>query len=133
MDGKTIIKIFNIMEEIYWITRLGIIHDIVEVLMVLFLVFCLFSGFVLLLIGFDNSELVGVRRVFKVTIVPAILLVISYIVIPSKQDALAIYGIGGTIDYIKSNSEIKQLPNKIIKALEVWSQNYNDKNVDKNE
>ena len=121
------------MEEIYWITRLGIIHDIVEVLMVLFLVFCLFSGFVLLLIGFDNSELVGVRRVFKVTIVPAILLVISYIVIPSKQDALAIYGIGGTIDYIKSNSEIKQLPNKIIKALEVWSQNYNDKNVDKNE
>jgi hypothetical protein len=121
------------MEEIYWITRLGIMHDLVEVLMVLFLIACLFSGIVLLLIGFDNEELTGVRRIFKVSIIPTILLVISYIAIPSKEDALAIYGIGGTIDYIKSNSEIKQLPNKIIKALDVWSQNYNNQNIDKNE
>lgn len=121
------------MEEIYWITRLGIIHDLVEVLMVLFLIVCLISGIVLLLVGFNSSELVGVKRVFKVSIIPTILLVISYIAIPSKEDALAIYGIGGTIDYIKSNSEIKQLPNKIIKALDIWSQNYSNQNIDKNE
>lgn len=121
------------MEEIYWITRLGIMHNLVEVLMVLFLVACVFSGIVLLLIGFDNEELIGVKRIFKVSIIPTILLVISYIAIPSKEDALAIYGIGGTIDYVKSNSEIKQLPNKIIKALDVWSQNYNNQNIDKNE
>lgn len=121
------------MEEIYWITRLGIIHDLVQGLMVLFLITCLFSGLVLLLIGFNNEDLIGIKRIFKVSIVPTILLVISYIAIPSKEDALAIYGIGGTIDYIKSNSEIKQLPNKIIKALDAWSQNYNNQNVDKNE
>lgn len=121
------------MEEIYWITRLGIIHDLVEVLMVLFLVACVFSGIVLLLIGFDNEELIGVKRIFKVSIIPTILLVISYIAIPSKEDALAIYGIGGTIDYVKSNSEIKQLPSKIIKVLDVWSQNYSNQNIDKNE
>lgn len=121
------------MEEIYWITRLGSMHDLVEFLMVLFLIACLVSGIVLLLIGFDDEEFFGVKRIFKVSIIPTILLVISYIAIPSKEDALAIYGIGGTIDYVKSNSEIKQLPNKIIKALDVWSQNYNNQNIDKNE
>ena len=35
-----------------------------------------------------------------------------------KNDALLIYGVGGTIDYVKSNKTAKQLPDKCIKALD---------------
>ena len=38
--------------------------------------------------------------------------------IPMKNDALLIYGVGCTIDYIKSNDKAKQLPDKCIKALD---------------
>ena len=35
-----------------------------------------------------------------------------------KNDALLIYGVGCTIDYIKSNDKAKQLSDKCIKALD---------------
>ena len=38
--------------------------------------------------------------------------------IPTTNQALLIYGVGGTIDYIKSNDTAKQLPDKCIKALD---------------
>ena len=31
-----------------------------------------------------------------------------------------IWGVGGTIDYVKSNDTAKQLPDKCIKALDEW-------------
>ena len=34
-----------------------------------------------------------------------------------------IYGIGGTIDYVKSNETAKQLPDKYIKALDKLAEN----------
>ena len=42
------------------------------------------------------------------------------------NEALMIYGIGGTIDYIKSNETAKQLPDKCIKALDKWADNLNE-------
>ena len=43
-----------------------------------------------------------------------------------KNDALLIYGVGGTIDYVKSNETAKQLPDKYIKALDKWVDNLNE-------
>ena len=34
-----------------------------------------------------------------------------------------IYGVGGTIDYIKSNGTAKQIPDKCVKALDKWVEN----------
>ena len=48
--------------------------------------------------------------------------------IPTTNEALMIYGIGGTIDYIKSNETAKQLPDKYIKALDKWADNINEEN-----
>lgn len=45
------------------------------------------------------------------------------IFIPTKNEALLIYGVGGTIDYIKSNDTAKQLPDKCVKALDKWVEN----------
>lgn len=54
--------------------------------------------------------------------------------IPTTNEALLIYGVGGTIDYIKSNDTAKQLPDKCIKALDKWVDNLNEeKKQDKKE
>ena len=42
---------------------------------------------------------------------------------PTTNDALLIYGLGGTIDYIKSNGTSKQLPDKCVKALDKYLDN----------
>ena len=39
------------------------------------------------------------------------------------NEALMIYCVGGTIDYVKSNETAKQLPDKCIKALDKWADN----------
>ena len=39
------------------------------------------------------------------------------IFIPTQTDIMAIYGLGGTIDYIKSNDKTKELPDKVVNAL----------------
>ena len=46
--------------------------------------------------------------------------------IPTTNEALMIYGVGGTIDYVKSNKTAKQLPDKCIKALDKWVDNLNE-------
>ena len=70
-------------------------------------------------------------RYFKrYTIVTLVLIVIN-IFIPTKNDALLIYGVGGTIDYIKSNDTAKQLPDKCVKALDKWVDSLNEDNKQK--
>lgn len=53
------------------------------------------------------------------------------IFIPTTNEALLIYGVGGTIDYIKSNNTAKQLPDKCVKALDKWVENLNEDNKQK--
>lgn len=40
--------------------------------------------------------------------------------IPSKRDMYMILGIGGTLDYLQSSETAKQLPEKCLKALDLW-------------
>lgn len=48
------------------------------------------------------------------------------IFIPTTNEALLIYGVGGTINYVKSNKTAKQLPDKCIKALDKYLDNLNE-------
>ena len=44
---------------------------------------------------------------------------------PTTKQALLIYGVGGTIDYIQANPTAKQLPDKCINALDKWVDTWN--------
>lgn len=70
---------------------------------------------------------------FKRSIIVALVLTVINIFIPTKNDALLIYSVGGTIDYIKSNDTAKQLPDKHIKALDKWVDNLNEEEKMKHE
>lgn len=136
------------MNEIYWITRLDAICDflttiaivsfLISVVMVAFAMYNRFEA--------DDYEEGGkyynchmqrfkiFLNYFKRSIIVAVVLTFINIFIPTKNEVLLTYGVGGTIYYIKSNDTAKQLPDKRIKALDKWVENLNEeKKQDKKE
>lgn len=133
------------MTEMYWITRLDAICGFLTITSILGIAI----STVLFIIAMCNKGDANLyteggkqwnksmknyqilMRYFKrYTIVTLVLIVIN-IFIPTKNEALLIYGIGGTIDYIKSNDTAKQLPDKCVKALDKWVENLNEDNKQK--
>ena len=108
------------MNDIYWITRfdaLNVIFIIALVISTLILVVTI----IVWLTNYDEEDLEKkARKVIKMFIIPFIIGLFGIIFIPTTKEALLIYGVGGTIDYLKSNPTAKQLPDKCIKALDVW-------------
>lgn len=66
----------------------------------------------------------AIKRANNKLIIGAILIVFSFAV-PSEKKLYAIYGIGSTIDYIKSNDKAKEIPNKAIDCIYKYLDNYN--------
>ena len=46
------------------------------------------------------------------------------IFIPSERQMYLIYGVGGTLDYLKENPTAQQLPDKYIKVLDKIADDY---------
>ena len=128
------------MNEIYWITRL----DIICLFLTLIAVFSAIATVILFFIGllkrsdadiYPEGGQTWERHIetSKMCLHFAKRCAIAFFVsvfmntfIPTTNDALLIYGLGGTIDYIKSNETAKQLPDKYIKALDKWADNLNE-------
>lgn len=67
----------------------------------------------------DNA----IKRANNKLIIGCILIMFSF-AIPSEKKLYAIYGIGSTIDYIKSNDKTKEIPNKAIDCIYKYLDNY---------
>ena len=39
---------------------------------------------------------------------------------PTTKDAMIIYGVGTTVDFLQENENVQQLPDKCVKALNDW-------------
>lgn len=125
------------MNEIYWITRLdAICNFLTAVAIVSFLISAFTVGF----IGYNRTEASNYKKgsenwnyymqrfkmflsYFKRLIFVAIVACFINLFIPTTNQALLIYGVGGTIDYVKSNNTAKQLPDKCVKALDKYLDN----------
>ena len=128
------------MNEIYWITRLDAICNflttiavlslLISVVLVVFAMHNRFAADECLEGGeYYNCHMQRFKiffNYFKRSIIVTLVLFVIKTFIPTKNDALLIYGVGGTIDYIKSNSTAKQLPDKCVKALDKWVDNLNE-------
>ena len=125
------------MNEIYWITRLTYICDfLTAVAVVSFLISALMAIFAMCNRFEANDYEEGGKyyncymqkfkmflSYFKRFIFVTIIACLINFFIPTTNEALMIYGVGGTIDYVKSNETAKQLPDKYIKALDKWAEN----------
>lgn len=111
------------MNEFYWLTRL----DGVCVFMTVTLMISAVASALFVVAYFierpdageeDMSNIPG--KMLKIFIPIFLLSAVARVFIPSTNEALMIWGIGGTIDYIKGNEKIKQIPDKCIDALDMW-------------
>lgn len=59
-------------------------------------------------------------KCIKVTAYTFLISLLGVIFIPSTKQLYLMYGIGTTIDYLKSNDTANQIPDKAIKALDAW-------------
>ena len=129
------------MKEIYWITRL----DLISGWLTGFAVVCgiiIFTASIFYLGNKDDYEshqwedsknwMDFCSRIFKISLPSFFILVFASILTPTTKDAMLIYGVGTTIDYIKENDMARQLPDKCIKALDEWVESLSDNNNDSN-
>ena len=70
--------------------------------------------------GYNEKEKKGTVSIIKKVFICFIISCIFSIFVPHYEQMLKIYGIGGTIDYIKSNETAKQIPDKCIKAIDLY-------------
>jgi len=119
------------MTEIYWITRL----DYIQGFLIAFLILAGIAIVVATICSCDGTfaeETPTARRVLKWAI-PSFAVALSVLFfVPSSKEVMLIYGVGGTIDYIKSNDKAKQLPDKCIDALTRYVDSVEKENKDNN-
>lgn len=117
------------MSILYWINVLGNINFLCALIFMLSLMFSI--AYVLANLICDADEIPKIfkhKRFIKIKNWTYTLLIISTLLItfiPSKSQLYIIYGVGGTIDYLKDNPTAKELPDKCIKALDTWVDNLN--------
>lgn len=118
------------MNEIYWLTRLDALNTI---LIISFIVGCIVVfATTILILGMrsddghedDDDNYVLAKKVLKSSSIASFIICLLFILTPTQKQALIIWGVGGTIDYIKSNDTAKQLPDKCIKALDKFVDEY---------
>lgn len=112
------------MSEIYWITRLDGIYNT-------FAFICTISSFVFVasLMGIfigGGKECAGLKKALKISVAPIIISALILVFVPTTNEAMLIWGVGSSIDYLKENETAKQLPDKCIKALDAWVDSFNE-------
>lgn len=127
------------MNELYWINVLGTISDVSSLFCFVFgamvIVFFVWTIAVTIDENVDDKVQQLPKKYLKyIAILFSIFLTIN-IFVPNKNDLYAIYGVGTAIDYCKNNSDVKELPDNAIKALNAYLKHiekYNTSNSTEN-
>ena len=104
------------MITLYWITVLGNISALAPVTFSLFAVFLFF----LYLDFFVRDATKSNKKTFKLCYIGIVASLALCVLIPSKNELYAIYGVGSVIDYAKNSKEVQKLPDNAVKALNVY-------------
>lgn len=103
------------MNEMYWITRLNYINGLAIGILVL-------SGILLIVYMIDHAisnKPMPVKWLYT-AIISIVISTSTIVFLPNTKDALMIYGVGGTIDYIQQNKTAQGIPDKFFKAVDKY-------------
>ena len=113
------------MNELYWLTRLEYIQNFLVIVMSVSGI-ALFITFVLWLMANYVEEAKTLLKWVIGTFATLVISSLIFVFVPSTKEALLIWGVGSTIDYIQENETAKQLPDKCINALNDWVESLSD-------
>lgn len=127
------------MSELYWINVLGTISDVSVLFSFLFATMTIIFFVWTIAVAIDENVDDKFHQVPKkclkyVAILFSVFLTLN-IFIPNKNELYAIYGVGTIIDYCENNSNMKELPDNAVKALNAYLKNiekYNTSNSTEN-
>ncbi len=118
------------MNTLYWLTVLGNISTIVALASLFFIASCA----ALLIIKMIDDDAKLDKKFCKASIIGMFVSLALCVLIPSKNELYAIYGVGSVIDYAKNSKEVQKLPDNAVKALNVYLENIQKKdNTDNKE
>lgn len=113
------------MIELYWMNVFGNLNGVCKLLMVLS--FTLFVACVIFYFVSKDEDLClpltskSIAKFIMFKLLPILIIsTIGNTFIPDKKTLYVIYGIGGTLDYLKENKTAKQIPDKAILALDKY-------------
>lgn len=118
------------MEEIYWLTRL----DGLRACLTTFLVISSIALIVFVLVriiaeqyaetgcypDYNNKWTKIASGWIKGLIPTVVLFSASLVFVPSTKEAFLIYGVGGAIDFVRSDDVAKKLPHKVVLAADKY-------------
>jgi hypothetical protein len=114
------------MSELYWLTRLEYIQNFLVIVMAVSGI-ALFITFVLWLMANYVEEAKALIKWVIGTFATLVISSLIFVFVPTTKEALLIWGLGSTIDYLQENETAKQLPDKCINALNDWVESLSDK------
>lgn len=112
------------MSEIYWISRLDYICNLFIVLSIIFGTIVVVGGFTLVVLDRLSNDYPTILKIVKRSILILGFSLLGIIFLPNTKQAYMIWGLGGTIDYIKSNETVQKLPDKTIQCLDKFLDKY---------
>lgn len=112
------------MAEIYWISRLDYICNLFIVLSIIFGTIVVVGGFTLVVSSRLDNDYPTILKIVKRSILILGFSLLGVIFLPNTKQAYMIWGLGGTIDYIKSNETVQKLPDKTIQCLDKFLDKY---------
>lgn len=112
------------MSTIYWIEIL----DSLRIMFIVCTIICMIVGIVFIGYSMDEGEEKD-RKIGLWLLLLKTLFFIAFTFTPSTEKAYKIIGIGGTIDYLRTNDTAKKMPDKCIKALDMFL----DKAIERND
>ncbi len=115
------------MSELYWITVLGNLHIIGGTFLIISSLL-LMPSVAFSITAKENEDYKEIVCGLKVVVSTWVVALLLTVFIPSEEKLYVIYGIGTTIDYIKENETAKQLPDKAIKALDIYLETLTNEN-----
>lgn len=118
------------MSEIYWLTRVDSLNTIFGWMIAIPIIvgILMFIAFLVLMESLRSNEIEKnwlffkkYCKKFRNVLLPVFIVGILGIgFCPTKNDMLLIYGVGGSIDYLRNNPTAQKLPDKCIEALDAW-------------
>ena len=109
------------MSELYWLGVLGNLHEFGVAVAILSGLVILFASVFLTVPRVDNdNDYSKEKKALKYSLVSFLVSLLVCSFVPSTKNLLIIYGVGGTIDYVKENKDANKIPDKCIKALDMY-------------
>lgn len=116
-----------IMNEIYWITVLGNVSMLLAILCGLFCLYTIITLIASLADAYEPIDFVENINKFKLKLIIPLCVILGFAIcfVPNEKQLYMIFGVGSVIDYMQDSETVKELPDKVVNALDVWVNSLN--------